>query len=154
MSLVTRESWLLRYMFLWKIFSWDYCEWILVENMLWNVDDFDMEVFLKWDFWQRVRFLSEKIDGKGGKNLSIIEQFFLFFFVWVVVCFERKGMVVVVVVLFWTIGVSDGSEGFSHQFLGGYFWYLTHELKPVTLFIYIFFLFKIFNFLLLLFWIM
>ena len=67
--------------------------------MLWNVDDFDMEVFLKWDFWQRVRFLSEKIDGKGGKNLSIMEQFF-FFLVWVVVCFERKGMVVVVVVLF------------------------------------------------------
>ena len=54
-------------------------------------------MFLKWDFWQRVRFLSEKIDGKGGKNLSIMEQFF-FFFVWVVVCFERKGMVVVVVV--------------------------------------------------------
>lgn len=143
MSLVTRESWLLRYMFLWKIFSWDYCEWILVENMLWNVDDFDMEVFLKWDFWQRVRFLSEKIDGKDGKNLSIMEQFF---FVGVVVCFERKGMVVVVVVLFWTIGVSDGSEGFSHQFLRGYFWYLTHELKPVTLLIiYIFFLFKIFS---------
>ena len=66
-------------MFLWKIFSWDYCEGILVENMLWNVDDFDMEVFLKWDFWQRVRFLSEKIDGKGGKNLSIMEQFFFFF---------------------------------------------------------------------------
>ena len=54
-------------------------------------------MFLKWDFWQRVRFLSEKIDGKDGKNLSIMEQFF---FVGVVVCFERKGMVVVVVVLF------------------------------------------------------
>lgn len=141
--LVSRDSW---GTCLYGKFSWDYCEWILVENMLWNVDDFDMEVFLKWDFWQRVRFLSEKIDGKGGKNLSIIEQFFLFFFVWVVVCFERKGMVVVVVVLFWTIGVSDGSEGFSHQFLRGYFWYLTHELKPVTLLRYIyFFLFKIFN---------
>ena len=109
--------------------------------MLWNVDDFDMEVFLKWDFWQRVRFLSEKIDGKDGKNLSIMEQFF---FVGVVVCFERKGMVVVVVA-FWTIGVSDGSEGFSHQFLRGYFWYLTHELKPVTLFIYIYFFFLKFS---------
>ena len=138
MSLVTRESWLLRYMSLWKIFV----------GLLWM--DFGWKYVVEcWWFWygsvSEMGFLAEGEVSLGKNRRQRWEKFinhrtifFVFFFVWVVVCFERKGMVVVVVVLFWTIGVSDGSEGFSHQFLRGYFWYLTHELKPVTLFIYIY----------------